>query len=71
MNHHCRAHQPNPTPGHQIIHHQHRENLSKRVNVNIATLNIRGGMAHNIMLLQKWSAISKTIYKHRIGILAL
>jgi len=71
INHHCRAHHPNPTPGHQTTHHQCRENPSKRANMNIATLNMRGGTAHNMMLLQKWSAISKTMYKHRIGILAL
>ncbi len=32
---------------------------------------MRGGTARNTSLLQKWSAVSKTIYKHRIAILAL
>jgi hypothetical protein len=32
---------------------------------------MRGGTARNTMLIQKWSLISKMIYKHRIAVLAL
>jgi len=37
----------------------------------IAMLNMRGGMVRNTTLIQKWSLISKMIYKHRIAVLAL
>jgi hypothetical protein len=51
--------------------HQQRENPVKRVNVNIATLNMRGGTARNTSLEQKWSYISQIIYRCKIAILAL
>jgi hypothetical protein len=41
------------------------------VNVNIATLNMRGSTTRDMSLLQKWSYISQTMYRRKIVILAL
>jgi hypothetical protein len=66
-----RAHQLNPIPRENMAQHLQRNDLAKRANINIATLNVREATAANTSLLQKWSAISKIIYKNRIAILAL
>ncbi len=70
MNHH-RAHRLNPIPGENMAQRQQKNELAKRANINIATLNVREATTANMSLLQKWSAISKTIYENRIAILAL
>jgi exonuclease III len=41
------------------------------VNINIATLNMNGATSRESPLLNKWSEISNTLYKHKIAILAL
>jgi len=51
--------------------YQRKENPAKRANVNIATLNMRGGTTRNTSLVQKWSYISQMIYRCKIAILAL
>ncbi len=51
--------------------HQRKENPAKRANINIVTLNIRGGTTRNTSLVQKWSYVSQTMYRCKIVILAL
>jgi hypothetical protein len=60
-----------PIPGETNTHPETRVKQLKKVNINIATLNINGATSHNVPLLSKWSEISSTLYEHKIAILAI